>query len=41
MCKLLGGTGDRAQVAQLVEHWAVMWEVTSWALAGPSLRVLK
>ena len=28
-------------VAELVEHWAVMGEVVSWALAGPSLKVLK
>ena len=31
----------RAPVAQLVEHWAVMREVVSSTLAGPTLRVVK
>ena len=30
-----------APVAELVEHWAVMGEVVSLALTGPSLKVLK
>ena len=30
-----------APVAQLVEYWAVMWEVVSLTPAEPSVRVLK
>ena len=33
--------GDRAPVAQLVEHRVVMREVVSSTPAGPTLRVLK
>ena len=32
---------DRVPVAQLVEHRAIMREVVSSTLAGPTLRVLK
>ena len=32
---------NHAPVAQLVEHWAVTWEVVSSTPAGSTLRVLK
>lgn len=31
------GFVDRAPVAQLVDHWVVMWEVVSSAPTGPTL----
>ena len=34
-------SGDRAPIAQLVEHRVVMREVVSSTPAGPTLRVLK
>ena len=37
----LKGLINRAQMAQLVEHQVVTWEVMSSTLAGPTLRVLK
>ena len=32
---------NHAPVAQLVEHWAVTWEVVSSTPAGSTLRILK